>query len=116
MADGPRRLLAIGAAMVFAFGMLTVTGTVTWPDSFGCALLGRYAFGPLCIGGNALGGVALVSGLIALAVWPWPSSRLEHGHHAAPDEQRAAGDHGDVEGRLEQRRQDEAGDRARDVL
>lgn len=80
----------------------TWLGLIRWGESLGCALFGQYAFGPMCLAPEALAGVAGVAFLAGLLLWP--SSRLEHGHHTAPDEQRAAGDHGNVEGGLEERR------------
>lgn len=92
-------------AVAFAVSMLalgTLTGLVSVGDTFGCALLGQFPFGPACVSGGLLVAIAGLSFVGALLLWP--PSRPEHRHDAAPDEQRAAGHHGDVERGLEERR------------
>jgi len=94
------------ALIVLAFSALawaTVLGLIRWGDAFGCSLFGQLAFGPVCVDAAAMTWLAIGSFLGFLVLWA-VSSRPDDGHDAAPDKHDAAGDDGEVEGRLEQRR------------
>lgn len=71
MSEGVRRGLGLSSLGVAVLAGLTLFGVIRWSDALVCALMGQFAFGPLCVDGATLGLIG-VAGLIAgVILSPW---------------------------------------------